>query len=53
MKTRSCIILSFLAMTIFCFFTTSAFCAGFFADMVETGPKGTVDNKIRIGDEIS
>ncbi len=46
MKTRSRIIVSFLVMTIFCFFTTTAFCAGFFADMVETGPQGTIDSRI-------
>ncbi len=50
MKTRSCIIVSFLVMTIFCFFINTAFCASFFADMVETGPKGTVDSKIIVQD---
>ena len=51
MKTRSCIIVSFLIMTIFCFFINTAFCARFFADMVETGPKGTtVDSKIIVQD---
>ena len=53
MKTRSCIIVSFLIMTIFCFFINTAFCARFFADMVETGPKGTtVDSKIIVQDNV-
>ena len=51
MKTRSCGIVFFLVMTISCFFVSTAFCALFFADMVETGPEGTVDSKIIVQDD--